>query len=167
MTNTLLYYVLSVFGWLSLQQVDNYWKRSLFPCSLNWNKPAVVGWKGDWKFCQNGDFLMVERKAALHEDMKHSWNFLGRFFHLNGHLVGVMVSVIVPSNYSPMLTRNCQYLNCFFNLWVSQDSCGNCSFILTNTRCLCTWVGWLPCSWSNLAWLCASLGKHQRGKWTH
>lgn len=44
MTNSLLYcYVLSIFGWLSLQQVDNYWKRSLFPCSLNLKQTSSAG----------------------------------------------------------------------------------------------------------------------------
>lgn len=54
-----------------------------------------------------------------------------------------MISVTVPCNYSPMLTRICQYLNCFFNFWVSQDSCGNCSFILTNTASALELVGYL------------------------
>lgn len=32
----------------------------------------MVEWKGDWKFCQDGDFAVVERKVALHEDTEHS-----------------------------------------------------------------------------------------------
>lgn len=37
--------------------------------------------------------------------------FLERFFNLGGHSIEVMVSIIVPCNYSLILTRNCQYLN--------------------------------------------------------
>lgn len=37
--------------------------------------------------------------------------FLERFFNLGDHLIEVMVSIIVPCNYSLILTRNCWYLN--------------------------------------------------------
>lgn len=62
-----------ILGDFSLQQVDNYWKRSLFPCSLNLKQTSSGRMERGLEVLPKLRlFIVVERKAALHEDMKYS-----------------------------------------------------------------------------------------------